>query len=148
MANIYSLRAEKNNCNAKISNLESKLKKLKKRKSGVEDVKKSLKSVVERNVNDVNDKIRSTAQKLEASIEYSEKEGLLDAIFSGKQEGSLSGDGYIAPANSELQRELDNINSQIGETESNLTNTKNRLKNIKVAITAEERRLWEESRKK
>lgn len=148
MASLNSLRNELRYWNNQLNTLNAKLKKLKKRHKDIESVKDALRTTAHNNSNDVNNKLRSAGQRLDCAIEYSTKENQLDFIFYGKNEQEFGGEYYLSAADSELQREWNDINRQISETESAISRAQGKVWNLKAAIAAEERRQREEVSRK
>ena len=105
MASLSSLYSELSRWNSRLSDLNAKLNKLKRRKTDTEGVKNALRTVVNNNSNDINNRLRTTRQKLENAIDYSGKEHLLDAILSGKEERTLGVDDNLTSADV-ISREL------------------------------------------
>ncbi|MGI6084508.1 MAG: hypothetical protein ACOYIF_03575 [Acetivibrionales bacterium] len=145
MASLSSLSSSLNYWNNQVNELNKKLKKLKKRRSDVEDVKRALKSTANGSASDVNNKIHVASYNLGIGITYSGKDSQLHAIFSGKAEQPLASDGNLSFADSELNRELNDIERKISETDSSLTTAKNKVRDIKAAIAAEKRQQREKA---
>lgn len=148
MSSLSSLRSELSHWNNRVNELNDEIKKLKRRSSDVEGAKNALKSTANGNSGDVNNKIRSVGDRLDSAIDYSGKDGQLHGILSGKDERSVGSDNSLSSADSELQRELNDINRKLGEAESNLSAAKRKVGDVKAAIAAEERRQREKARAK
>ena len=147
MASLSSLNSTLRYWNNKVTEYNDEIKRLKKRRSDVEDAKNKLKSVANGNAEDVNSKLKTISDKLSYGYNCPDKNGSVQSIFSGKTDGGL-GDGNLSSADRELQNELNDINRRIGETETALSRAKSEVSNTKSAISAEERRLREEANKK
>ncbi len=140
MADLGSLYQQLAYWNGEVARLNEELKRLKKRKRDVEKVKRSLGSVARNNADDVNDKLRDVARKLEDAIDYPQKEGQLDGIFHGRNEGEVGSDRMLSAADSDLQREINDVDGKIRKAESDRAAAKGRVQSIKEAIAAEQRR--------
>lgn len=146
MADLNSLRSSLRYWNNQLNTLNTKLKKLKKRRRDVESVKDVLRTTANNNSSDVNSKLRSAGQKLDYAIEYDFRESQLDCILLGygKNEQGVDGDSSLGMTNGELRRELNDVNCQINETESAISRAQGKIRELKAAIAAEERRQREE----
>lgn len=134
--------------NNQVNALNNRIRKLKRRRGEVESVKSELRSTAGSNSNDVNNKIRQAARRLDSAIEYSGKESRLYGILAGKSEQPASGDGYLSSADSAIQQEINDINRQLGEAESELRTAQGECSKARAAIAAEERRQREEAAQK
>ena len=148
MASLTSLRSDLNYWNGQVSDLNEKIRKLNRRRTEVEGIKNGLKSTVESNSSDVNKKLLSTRNKLDDAIDYTGEDSKLNAILSGKDEGAICSDSNLASIDSELQRELNDIDRQLGEAESSLRTANGKVSDIKAAIAAEEKREREAATRK
>ena len=145
MASLGSLRSELNYWNGQVNALSDKKRKLEKRRSDVEGAKSALRATASSNSSDVNKKISSAAGKLEGAIKYSDKDGQIGAILAGKDERDVGSDSNLASCDGELQREINDVNRQIAETDGALADARRRVGDIAAAIAAEERRMREEA---
>jgi len=148
MASLSQLHNDLNYWNGQVTSCNNTINKLKKRRTDVENVKNALRSAVNSNSSDVNDKLRSSGSQLDAAIDYAGKDSQLNAILSGKDEITLGSDNNLTSADGELQNELNAINRQLGEAENALNNAKRKVSETQSAIAAEERRRREEAAKK
>jgi prefoldin subunit 5 len=148
VSSLSSLRSELNYWNNQVNELNNKIIRLKRRRSDVEGVKNALRSVASANAGDVNNKLRLSGGKLDSAIDYSGQDGRLQAILSRKDERTLGSDSNLTSSDSELQRELNDVNRKITEAENALAAAKRKVSDLKAAIAAEERREREAARRK
>lgn len=148
MASLDSMRSDLRYWNNQESIWSEKAKKLKRRRNDVEAVKAALNTVVNRNMDDVNNKLYSAKQKLADSVGRYDGGGNFGTAFEGKNEQGVGVDGNLTSADSELQRELNSINQQLGEAEGNLSQAQQRKNSLRTVIAEEERRQREEERRK
>ena len=148
MANLSTLRSSLNYWNGQVSDLNDKLKNLKKRQSDVENVKNALNSTVNGDSSGVNGKIRSAAGKLGSAVGYSGKDSQLNAILSGKDERTVGSDNCLTSADGDLQRELNDIGGKTTDTNNALAAAKRNAADYKSAVSAEEKRELDESIRK
>lgn len=148
MASLNSMKSDLSRWNSTVSSLNGEIKNLKQRKKDIENLRSALRKAANDNSSDVNNKIRTTGQKLETGIEYGSKESLLDSILSGKNEGGLDSDGFLSDADRELQKELRDCEGKLGSKESELSQAKTRVSSLQTSIRQEEKRQWDENLKK
>lgn len=110
-----------------LTRIKQEKKKWETRKRDVEEIKSSLHSLSGRGSSDVNSRIKWTVSSLERSIEYPQKESNLDAVFIGKQESTVEGDIFLANANSEIVKEIENCKSKISELNQNIEVVQNNI---------------------
>lgn len=116
----------------------NRLSKLKKRKSQIQDIINNINSVANKNSDDVNDKIKAAARKMDSGIEYSGKEYMLDRIFSGNNETNANNDSCLSSAINSLRQELNNVERQISEVQSEKNYTSYQANNVKAKIKSEQ----------
>lgn len=148
MASLSSMQSDLRYWNNQVNEMNRKVKMLKKRRSDVDTIKTVFCRVVSDNSDDVNKKIRSTSQNLDSAIEHSGRERYLDQLFWGKNEQGIGIDVNLISAWSEMNREINDIDRQLNERQSSLSQAQNRVRNLKSNIAAEEKRQRDESRKK
>lgn len=142
MASLSALKSSLRSWQSKYDDIESKIKKLKRRKKDVEGLQNTLQKVASNNSGDINRKLNSLANSLQDGMEYQKS---LD--FSGKNDNG-AGDGDIAAANSSLSRELSRISGDISDKNSELEYAKQQISSYRSQINAEERRQRQERLKR
>lgn len=145
---LSSLNSSLNHWSNQVRSLNALIKKLKRRRSDLEEVLRNLKNTVTDNSSDVNNRIKSSASKIDSAIDYSGKNNILNAILAEKYERAIGTDNNLTSADGELKRELSSIDRQISDSESDLSTAKRRVSDIRADIEAEERRQREESARK
>ena len=145
---LSSLNSSLSHWNNQVRTINASIKKLRRRRSDVDEVIGNLKNTARNNASDVNKKINTSIGKLDSAIDYQGKNNLLRAILSGKNEGLVGTDNDLTSADGELKRELNSIDRQIADSEGDLLTAKSRVSNIKADIAAEERRQREEAAQK
>jgi prefoldin subunit 5 len=139
MANLSSLGSSLAYWNRQVNAVNDKIRKLKKRQSDVEVVKKNLRSTANSNSSEINDKLHSASSKFDYAIYYSGKDSQLRVILEGKNEHTIGQDSDLTASHGELQRELNDIARKIAEAERELAASKRKVTDLKAAIAMEER---------
>ena len=148
MASLSSLNSTLNYWKNQVTAANKKIKCLKRRLSDVKTIKKNLLSVADDNASDVNGRIRNLRDKLVVGCDCPQKNASIAEILSGKDEKILESDTNLSVANSEFQKELNDINRKLGEAETSLERAQSEVAKTKSAVTTEERRVKEEEKNK
>lgn len=100
--------------------LRNEIKKWKQRKKDVESVQKSLTTTAQNSSGDVNSKIVKAGNSIESSIDYPERAGSLNDVFTGRKESAAGGDPDLSGSNASLQTEINTCAQKIVQVQNEL----------------------------
>ncbi len=147
MADLGYLKSQLNYWKRQLNEYNDSLRKYKQRKRDVESVITYLKNVSNNNSSDVNNKLIISSNILDAGINYSGKDAMINSILSNKKDQG-SNDENISSAHGQLQRELSECNRKIDEYQRKIDDCKSKIREYSSAVSAEESRQRQQALKK
>ena len=148
MSRLSDLESKLSRLKNQKKSLESNLKTYNARKKDVEKIRDKLVDVADSNYDDVNKFINKICDDAAGGVKgTSFGTNVYDSVNRSKEKSS-GGDKNVTTALSDLRSELSNINKKIGNWESELADVKRQIDNTEQDIREERKREAEETVKK
>ena len=136
---LESLNRELQYWSDQADQLSGRVKKLRSRKSGVQEIKRNLSSVSGNGSRSVNGSISKCRRGLTNGIRYDGKDGAIAELFdTGKEEKKVDQERFLSQADDALDRELDKIDRDLEEAERSLKNAQGTVRSTRSAIREEQ----------
>lgn len=120
-----------------LSNFKSQRDKQKKRKSDLESIIKTMKSVCNDRTDDVNTHLNKMINNYEGAIKGISSVSTLITTTTSDKEKDIYSDNYMNSALTQLQLELNDVDRKINELDTKITNTNSQISSCQSSIRAE-----------